>query len=184
MLISKYGNGSDELVSEFESRYGIELDEEYRGFLVKYNGGDTPNTHVGIRGCSTDLRYLFGINTKESIEDNLELPVWENKQNLPVGEDYFGNYFVIGLTEDTKGKIYFCNHEKGFAVRLIADSFKLFLSKCKSGEINPHARATPEEREAAMIAEGRAHVVTDGLRAMWKAEYDKYKDMVQEKVIL
>ena len=83
MLISKYGNGSVELVSEFERRYGIELDEEYRGFLVKYNG-----------------------------------------------------------------------------------------------------RATPEEREAAMIAEGRAHVVTDGLRAMWKAEYDKYKDMVQEKVIL
>lgn len=58
MLISKYGNGSTELVNEFESRLGIELDEEYRSFLVKYNGGDTPNTHVGIRGCSTDLRSL------------------------------------------------------------------------------------------------------------------------------
>ena len=53
MLISKYGNGSKELVSEFESRLGIELDEEYKSFLVKYNGGDTPNTHVGIRGLTS-----------------------------------------------------------------------------------------------------------------------------------
>ena len=121
MLISKYGNGSKELVREFESRLGIELDEEYRSFLVKYNGGDTPNTHVGIRG---------------------------------------------------------------FSVRQISDSFKLFLAKCKSGEINPHARATPEERETALIAKGRAHVITDGLREIWKKEYEKYKDMVQEKVIL
>ena len=184
MLISKYGNGSKELVREFESRLGIELDEEYRSFLVKYNGGDTPNTHVGIRGCSTDLRYLYGINTEESIEDHLQIPVWENKQYLPIGTDFFGNYFVIGLSDENKGKVYFCDHERGFSVRQISDSFKLFLAKCKSGEINPHARATPEERETAMIAKGRAHVITDGLREIWKKEYEKYKDMVQEKVIL
>lgn len=184
MLISKYGNGSTELVREFESRIGIELDEEYRSFLVKYNGGDTPNTHVGIRGCSTDLRYLFGINAEENIEDNLQIPVWENKQYLPFGTDSFGNYFVIGLLDDNKGKIYFCDHEKGFAVKQIAESFKLFIDKCKSQEINPHARRTLEERETALIAKGRASVITDGLRELWKQEYEKYKDMVQEKVIL
>ena len=184
MLISKYGNGSTELVSEFESRHGIELDEEYRSFLVKYNGGDTPNTHVGIRGCSTDLRYLYGINTEEGIEDHLQIPVWENKQYLPIGTDSFGNYFVIELSDENKGKIYFCDHERGFSVRQISDSFKLFLAKCKSGEINPHARATPEERETTLIAKGRSHVITDGLREIWKKEYEKYKDMVQEKVIL
>lgn len=130
MLISKYGNGSEELVREFEGKYGIVLDEEYCKFLVKYNGGDTPNTHVGIRGCSTDLRYLYGINTEESIEDHLQLPVCENMQYLPIGTDSFGNYFVIGLTDDNKGGIYFCDHERGFAVKQIADSFKVFLSKC------------------------------------------------------
>ena len=50
MLISKFGNGSEELVRKFENKYGIALDEEYCRFLVKYNGGDTPNTHVEIRG--------------------------------------------------------------------------------------------------------------------------------------
>lgn len=184
MLISKYGNGSEELVREFEGKYGIVLDEDYCKFLVKYNGGDTPNTHVGIRGCSTDLRYLYGINTEESIEDHLQLPVCENMQYLPIGTDSFGNYFVIGLTDDNKGGIYFCDHERGFAVKQIADSFKLFLSKCKSEEIRPRAKETPEEREADLIARGRAHVITDGLREIWKKEYEKYKDMVQEKVIL
>ena len=58
------------------------------------------------------------------------------------------------------------------------------MAKCKSGEINPLARETPEEREADLIARGRAHVITDGLREIWKKEYEKYKDMVQEKVIL
>ena len=44
MLISKYGNGSTKLVEEFENENGIEFDEQYRLFLVNYNGGDTPKT--------------------------------------------------------------------------------------------------------------------------------------------
>ena len=34
MLISKFGDGSTELVDKFESKNGIELDEQYRLFLV------------------------------------------------------------------------------------------------------------------------------------------------------
>ena len=61
LLISKYGNGSEEFVNGLERKLGIELDEEYRKFLVKYNGGDTPNTEVKTKGFSSDLRYIFGI---------------------------------------------------------------------------------------------------------------------------
>lgn len=43
---------------------------------------------------------------------------------------------------------------------------------------------TVEEREARLTANGRGGVITDGLREIWKKEYEKYKDMVQEKVIL
>ena len=182
MLISKYGNGSEELVNEFEAKYCINLDEEYRRFLVKYTGGETPETKVGIRGVSTNLRYLFGINTKKNIEEYLQILPME-KRYLPIGMDYYGNYFVIGL-EDDKGIVYFCNHEKGFALKKITDSFNEFLKKCKSEGIDPCTLIPPEEREASLIAEGSADVITDVLRDIWKQEYEKYKDMILEEVIV
>jgi len=179
MLISKYGNGSEELAREFESKYGIVLDEEYRKFLIKYNGGDTPNTEVKTKGFSSDLRYLFGINEKMHIEDYLQIPVW-GKKCVPIGEDSYGNYYAIGM----QGAVFFCDHEKGFDRLKISDSFKQFLKICKSYEIKPLARKSPEEREADLTARGKAGNITDGLREMWKQEYEKYKDMTQEEVIL
>lgn len=41
-----------------------------------------------------------------------------------------------------------------------------------------------KEREEILIANGRGHVTTDGLRQMWQAEIDKYGNKVQEKVDL
>ena len=69
-----------------------------------------------------------------------------------LGKDFSGNYFVIGLSDDNKGKVFFCDHEKGFSVKQIADSFKLFLIKCKSKEIHPVSKMPPEEREAYIIS--------------------------------
>ncbi len=182
MLISKFGDGSTELVDKFESKNGIELDEQYRFFLVNYNGGDTPKTTVRIKGISSDLRYLFGINTEQDIEDHMQLSLLENKRFIPIGEDTYGNYYFIGITEDNKGIVYFGNHEKGFELTEIADSFSKFLTICKSDPINPRSRRSPEEREAEIISNGKADNITDGLREMWKQEYEKYKDIIQEEV--
>lgn len=184
MLISKYGNGSTKLVDEFENKNGIELDEQYRSFLVNYNGGDTPKTMVRINGISSDLRYLFGIGVENDIEDYMQSLKWENKQCLPIGADSFGNYYVIGISDENKGVIYFSDHEKGFGLTKIADSFSKFLAKCKSAPINPRSQRSPEEREAELIAKGKADNITEGLRDMWKQEYEKYKDINQEEVIL
>ena len=184
MLISKYGNGSEEIVNEFESKHCIDLDEGYRRFLVKYNGGDTPKTTIRVKGISSDIRYFFGINVSNNIDDYLQQLVWENKRCLPIGEDSFGNCYVIGIADDNKGYIYFSNHEKGFQLTQIADSFGKFLSLCKSEKINPRSQRSPEEREAELVAKGKANNITDGLREMWKQEYEKYKDMILEEVIL
>lgn len=35
-----------------------------------------------------------------------------------------------------------------------------------------------------MIARRRESIITDGLRDMWRQQYEKYKDMIQEEVIL
>lgn len=33
-----------------------------------------------------------------------------------------------------------------------------------------------------IISNGKADNITDGLREMWKQEYEKYKDIIQEEV--
>ena len=174
MLISKYGNGSTKLVEEFENENGIEFDEQYRLFLVNYNGGDTPKTTVRIKGISSDLRCLFGMNAKNDIENYMQLSELKNKHCIPIGEDSYGNYYVIGITD----------HEKGFELIGIAASFSEFLAICKSDPINPRSQRSPEEREAELIANGKADNITEGIREMWKQEYEKYKNIVQEIVII
>ena len=75
-----------------------------------------------------------------------------------------------------------CELSQGFLYRR-PESLSAILFKIANGMIQPSTE-TPEEREKDLIARGRAHVITDGLREIWKKEYEKYKDMVQEKVIL
>lgn len=184
MLISKYGNGSIEQVEEFENKYGIKLDEEYRVFLIKYNGGDTPLTTVKRGKRKEDLRYLYGMKTKRSSEKEFEYFDWKKSQCIPIGEDCFGNYFAIGITEENKGVIYFCDHERGFKKIKIADSFGMFISNCNSKVLDESFKRTPEEREEFVIANGYGDEINDSMRKAWKEQYEKYKNIVQEEVIL
>ena len=110
--------------------------------------------------------------------------MWEKLRCVPFGEDSYGNCYAIGTEGIEKGNVFFCDHEKGFDRFKISDSFSQFSKTCKSGEIKPLARRSPEEREADLTARGKAGNITDGLREIWKQEYEKYKDMIQEKVIL
>lgn len=68
MLISKYGNGTIEQVEKFEEKYEIEFDSVYYKFLVKYNGGDTPDTKIKKNKFFLDVRLFYGIGTKENLE--------------------------------------------------------------------------------------------------------------------
>ena len=184
MLIAKYGKGKEKLIQKFEDKYGVKFDSEYRNFLIKYNGGETPETTFKKGKRQEDVRYLFGLNTEESIEKQLEYFDHKEKGCIPIGEDVFGNYFTIGITDENSGLIYFCDHERGYRKTEIAKSFNDFISKCKSKEINERAKRTVEEREQEMIKNGFADLINEHLKSTWQQEYEKYKDMVQEEVIL
>ncbi len=67
---------------------------------------------------------------------------------------------------------------------MILLEIKIFIQYCKSGEIDPASRLSIKEREEALIARGRGHVITENLRQMWQAEIDKYKNMVREEVVI
>ena len=184
MLISKYGNGSEKLVKKFEEKFNVKFESEYREFLIKYNGGETPDTSFKNGKRTESVRYLYGLNSHKSIEQKLEYFEWQEKQCMPIGEDDFGNFYAIGISEENNGIIYFCDHEKGFTKTKISVSFAEFIKKCKSKEINERAKRTVEEREQEMIKNGFADLINEHLKSTWQQEYEKYKDMVQEEVIL
>ncbi|MBO4847440.1 MAG: SMI1/KNR4 family protein [Lachnospiraceae bacterium] len=178
MLISKFADCSEDELLKLEERFGITLPKLYKDFLIRYNGGDTPKTSVKIGKTSTDVRGFFGVGSANMNFDKFDPDEWCEREMLPIAEDSFGNYFSI----DKEGKIYFCDHEKGYRSQCVADDLKKFISRCKNDVISETAKKTVEEREAYMISKGRGHLVTDGLRKMWQAEYDKYSKMVQEEV--
>ncbi len=62
MLISRFDDTDIEgLVKELEKRYTISLPDKYRKFLLKYNGGETPETEFGIDGVVSDIQGFYGV---------------------------------------------------------------------------------------------------------------------------
>lgn len=186
MLISRFSNyNAEERIVELENKFNISLPTQYRKFLCKYNGGDTPETKYKAGRKSSDLRAFYGFGeVGYSIDKFTDLPEWIDNGVFPIACDSFGNYIAIGVNEDTYGKIYFVDHEAGFGKFAIADDFKYFTIKCKSQVINEKCKRSIKEREESMISKGRGHAITDTLRQTWQAEIDKYGCMVQEKLVV
>lgn len=185
MLIAKFDNCNvEEKIADLEKRYDIKLPAQYRKFLLQYNGGDTPGTFFKAKGIDSDLRYFYGMGDVKVSIDEVQLEEWLEKSFFPIACDSFGNYVVIGLSGGKLGKIYFCDHEKGFKAGYMAKNLRDFIKRCKSEKIKEASRRSIKEREEILIANGHGDVITDGLRQMWQAEIDKYGNMVQEKVDL
>lgn len=71
MLISKHVDKCTfEKISEIEEKYDIVLSYEYKDFLMKYNGGETPKTNLGKGKVKTDVRRFFGF-TEENQDSDL-----------------------------------------------------------------------------------------------------------------
>lgn len=185
MLISKFVcDDVENKLANMEKQYGIILPMQYKDFLYKYNGGYTPKTKFKAGKVSSDLRGFWGIGEVKLSLNAIELTKWLGENVFPIACDSFGNTIVIGLIDADEGKIFFCNHEQGEKKEYIAANFKDFIKCCKSEKISEASRRSIKEREAALIAKGRGHIITDDLRQMWQAEIDKYQSMVQEEVIV
>jgi hypothetical protein len=185
MLISKFSNCNVEgKIVDIESQYHIVLPLQYKSFLHKYNGGHTPKTKFNARGISSDLRGFFGVGDVALSLNKLKLGEYVKDNLFPIACDSFGNYIMIGLSNGDTGRVYFCDHEKGNKAEYLTESFKKFVECCKSEMIGETPIRSIKEREDALIANGRGHVITDALRKIWQAEIDKYGNMVQEELFV
>lgn len=145
-ISESFGDLTDETLVEFEAKYGINLPQSYREFLLRSNGGKvTPCGFVvpGWYGGITALARFYGIHSGKLY--NLGLILEGSRDVLPpdflaVAEDGGGNLITLGVKGKHVGKVYFWDHEDELDdegeskmdmsnMFILADDFKLFLSK-------------------------------------------------------
>jgi len=148
MKIQTYNNPlTEEDIKAFEKKNNIALPNDYRKFLIQYNGGEPldplfkKNNELGTIVVNT----LYGLNTEEKYDDiDHTIQTYTNRisnQFIPIGDDPGGNQIVLGISGPFKGKIYFWDHNTELEndeftenvlpgnMYLLADSFNEFLNK-------------------------------------------------------
>ena len=181
MLISKFGG--DEIVKKigaYENKIGKKLPGQLHTFLEKYNGGETPDTKFSCNGTSSDVRAFYGMGSVVYSFDDVEISEYEGEAYLPIACDSFGNDLLIAMGS---GEIFFKDHEND-DIKKVAEDLTAFINACESRVIDVSDVKSVEEREQELIKRGRASVITETLKDMWRSEIEKYASLKQEEVAL
>lgn len=115
---NQYGNLSYEKLVEFEEQLNVTLPEDYRNYLIQYNGGLPKTNHFCIKseGGDSRIHHVYGLNVGPDFQRlDLMFKIYTgrvSKSVLPIADDPFGNLICIGINNDIYGKIYFWDHEK------------------------------------------------------------------------
>lgn len=82
--------GVSEAVAQFEEDHDILLPEEYRTFLLNYNGGNALKTSFKIKKESSDIRAFYGsdniLQACKIIRKHSTLPIGEIKTKIEKNE--------------------------------------------------------------------------------------------------
>lgn len=154
MLISKFDTTDiEKKIADFERKYGITLPEQYRSFMLKYNGGDTPETDFKCKRTTSDVRGFFGIGCDDYYSFENEFAEFDPLTNylknglLPIALDSYGNYILIGIAEKNNGQIFFLDHEENEenCIMQLTDDFAGYIRSCTTGELDLSDMETTEE---------------------------------------
>ena len=135
-------------ISTFEKEFGLSLPEEYKNFLLTYNGGKPKPRSFDYklkdgRSWSGGIRDFFGLGLDDWEDLRFYYSLYKDripKQMLPVGNDDGGNLVLLGLTHSMKGNVYFWDHNEESDdenlptydnIYFIANNFKEFLSNLR-----------------------------------------------------
>lgn len=123
-------------LSQFENRYGISLDHNFKEWLSISNG-----SHAGGGG-------FYGIgHSKDSIQLNFVVhPYWILSQWVPVAGDGFGNTYLIDCSRTSiRGFVFFIDsHNNASKITYyVASNFWMFMYLMLVGESDNY----PDENE-------------------------------------
>jgi len=133
---------STEDLEIFEHNHNITLPNDYRGFLLKYNGGyPNPSIYrISEELGESILNIFYGIG---SMYDNLEKTFDFFDEILeigfiPIADDPIGNQICIGISKEFFGKIYHWVHDEEHEgmenMYLLSNNFKTFLNSLYEGQ--------------------------------------------------
>jgi hypothetical protein len=128
-----FGELTPDRLDRFEREHALHLPEDYRQFLLEHNGGiPTPEDTIDFEGGSSDIKCFYGISDGEneaSLERNLkDIKEWGIDEGLPIGHDFFGNFYLLSVQSEREGQIFFWDHDLGDML-FVAASFTEFTEK-------------------------------------------------------
>jgi len=142
-------------IAALEEELKIKLPDEYRRFLLKYNGGYPDPSGFGYRSGPYGANVMSEFVSIGTGPFNLRSEFVERKINdkqmaddlMSIGYDGSGDLVCIGLEGNRWGKVYLWNHEEdntqgepGCEIYFVASSFDEFLKRLtisKELPINP-----------------------------------------------
>jgi len=189
MLISRFCTDNiKEDIKKFEDEYKFEFPEQYKRFLIAYNGGETPDSEFRINKISSDISGFFGLGKADDLYNYSQFEKLGHFQDfledsvIPIGENSFGDYILLGIGEENNGKVFYRHHDKPKKDIMLTNDFITFTKKCKSEKIG--YIMTIEERKEMLIRNGKEKNITPDWIEAWQEEIDRYANIHQEKLIL
>ncbi len=130
-------------VAQISKTLGAALTQDYKGFLLKHNGGRPEPDVVDIKGLSgspTDVKIFFGVGRKyESSELFWQLDFIKEccpeQHVLPIASDSFGSLFCLKVIDGVASSVVFCDlstQSRNFYD--VAPTFTEFLNKLREWE--------------------------------------------------
>ncbi len=116
MIIEKqneFGRLSIEELRAFEIENNIELPNDYKDFILQYNGG-RPIPNLNSQPL-TNVAYILGMHNGDyfaSLYKHIEM--YKTRipfSTFPIATDFFGNLFLLTMHPESYGQIYFWDHE-------------------------------------------------------------------------
>lgn len=141
MNIDASGGATEESIEELEELIGFPLPDEYKKFLIKYNGGTSKvrysKFYVKELNEEIPLDVLYGIGVEETFDLSVCFEDFDEDllpNSLIIGDDP-GSGLIVLITDDENYGVYYWDHSFYFPqssekenTYKVADSFEEFIN--------------------------------------------------------
>lgn len=143
-----YGQLRVEDLLSFEQELGVKLPNDYRDYLIEYNGGEFEKDVfeiIGDEGNRTSIHIMYAMAEEpewaslQKVNEYFDGVDLKKEKFVSIASDPLGNQILLKLNKPNIGSIYFWDHEVPFReIKKIllkqASSFTEFINKLEKVE--------------------------------------------------